>query len=644
MKATPFTKLLVANRGEIACRILRSARAAGLSTVAVYSQADAGAVHVAAADEAVWIGEAAPRDSYLRIERILDAAHATGADAIHPGYGFLSENAGFAEACAAAGLVFVGPSADAIRAMGDKAAAKTLMSAAGVPCVPGYQGQDQDAESLQARAAAIGYPVMIKAAAGGGGRGMRLVERAEDFAAALASAKSETRSAFGDDTVLLERAITEARHVEIQILADRYGHAIHLGERDCSVQRRHQKLIEEAPSPAVSEALRAEMGAAAVRAAKAINYEGAGTLEFLLGADGAFYFMEMNTRLQVEHPVTEAITGFDLVTMQLDIAAGRPLAMKQQEVTFSGHAIEVRLCAEDPPNGFLPQSGTLALWAPSPAVRVEHGLRSGSEISPYYDSMIAKLIAHGPNRDAARLKLARGLRETLAFGLRSNQDFLIGCLEHPVFAAGEATTAFVGANQAALFPDRGAEEAAAAVRAGALLHAAPEVGLTHGFPTPVRLERGERTYAMRVFAGRRGRCRVEGDGATTSLRVLSVDGGVYDVLAGERRRRVFLSRVGPQVWMRDGGRSWDFEDVSFEPTVKAEAERDGKLRASMNGRVASLTVALGDRVARGQTLLVLEAMKMEHVHVATIAGTVAAIHVAEGDQVEAHRVIVEVTA
>ncbi|HXT05866.1 MAG TPA: acetyl-CoA carboxylase biotin carboxylase subunit [Roseiarcus sp.] len=644
MKATPFTKLLVANRGEIACRILRSARAAGLSTVAVYSQADAGAVHVAAADEAVWIGEAAPRDSYLRIERILDAAHATGADAIHPGYGFLSENAGFAEACAAAGLVFVGPSAEAIRVMGDKAAAKTLMSAAGVPCVPGYQGQDQDAESLQARAAAIGYPVMIKAAAGGGGRGMRLVERAEDFAAALASAKSETRSAFGDDTVLLERAITEARHVEIQILADRYGHAIHLGERDCSVQRRHQKLIEEAPSPAVSEALRAEMGAAAVRAAKAINYEGAGTLEFLLGADGAFYFMEMNTRLQVEHPVTEAITGFDLVTMQLDIAAGRPLAMKQQEVTFSGHAIEVRLCAEDPPNGFLPQSGTLALWAPSPAVRVEHGLRSGSEISPYYDSMIAKLIAHGPNRDAARLKLARGLRETLAFGLRSNQDFLIGCLEHPVFAAGEATTAFVGANQAALFPDRGAEEAAAAVRAGALLHAAPGVGLTHGFPTPVRLERGERTYAMRVFAGRRGRCRVEGDGATTSLRVLSVDGGVYEVLEGERRRRVFLSRVGPQVWMRDGGRSWDFEDVSFEPTVKAEAERDGKLRASMNGRVASLTVALGDRVARGQTLLVLEAMKMEHVHVATIAGTVAAIHVAEGDQVEAHRVIVEVTA
>ena len=641
MKATPFTKLLVANRGEIACRILRSARAAGLSTVAVYSEADAVAVHVAAADEAVWIGEAAPRDSYLSIERILEAARATGADAIHPGYGFLSENARFAEACAAAGLVFVGPSAQAIRAMGDKAAAKTLMSAAGVPCVPGYQGDQDD---LQARADALRYPVMIKAAAGGGGRGMRLVARPEDFAAALESAKSETRSAFGDDTVLLERAIVEARHIEIQIIADRYGDVIHLGERDCSVQRRHQKLIEEAPSPAVSAALRAEMGAAAVRAAKAINYEGAGTLEFLLGADGAFYFMEMNTRLQVEHPVTEAITGLDLVAMQLDIAAGRPLAMKQEDVTFSGHAIEVRLCAEDPPHGFLPQSGTLALWAPSPAVRVEHGLRSGSEIPPYYDSMIAKLIAHAPNRDAARLKLARGLRETLAFGLRSNQDFLIDCLEHPVFAAGEATTAFIGANQAALFPDRGAEEAAAAVRAGALLHAAPGVGLTHGFPTPVRLKRGERAYAMRVFAGPRGRCRVESDGATTSLRVLSADGGVYDVLEGERRRRAFLTRVGAHVWLRDGGRNWDFEDVSFEPTVKAEAERDGKVRASMNGRVAALAVALGERVARGQQLLVLEALKMEHVHVATIEGTVAAIHVAEGDQVEAHRVLVEVVA
>jgi geranyl-CoA carboxylase alpha subunit len=644
MKTTPFSKLLVANRGEIACRILRSAKAAGLSTVAVYSEADAGAVHVAEAGEAVLIGKAAPRDSYLSIDRILEAARATGADAIHPGYGFLSENAKFAQSCVEAGIVFVGPSAEAIRAMGDKAAAKTLMSAAGVPCVPGYQGDEQDAEALQARADAIGYPLMIKAAAGGGGRGMRLVEQWQDFAAALKSAKSETKSAFGDDTVLLERAIVDARHIEIQIMADRYGHAIHLGERDCSVQRRHQKVIEEAPSPAVSEALREEMGAAAVRAARAINYEGAGTLEFLLGRDGAFYFMEMNTRLQVEHPVTEEITGLDLVAMQLDVAAGRPLALKQEEVRFSGHAIEVRLCAEDPPNGFMPQSGALSLWAPSLALRVEHGLRSGAEIPPFYDSMIAKLVAHGPDRDAARRKLARGLRETLAFGVRTNQDFLIDCLENPVFAAGGATTAFIGANEAALFPDRSAEEATAAARAGAMLHAAPEVGVTHGFPTPVRLKRAEKIFPMRVFAGPRGRCRVESDGAESSLRVLAAEGPAYDLLEAERRHRAFLIRTGGEVWMRDGERTWCFEDISFEPTVKAEAERDGKVRASMNGRVVSLDVAVGDRVARGQKLLVLEAMKMEHVHVAYVDGTVEAIHVAEGDQVEAHRVVVEVAA
>jgi geranyl-CoA carboxylase alpha subunit len=643
MKATPFSKLLVANRGEIACRIMRSARAAGLATVAVYSDADADAVHVAEADEAVLIGAAAPRDSYLRIDRILEAARATGADAIHPGYGFLSENADFAEACAKAGLVFVGPPAQAIRAMGDKASAKALMLAAGVPCTPGYQGEEQDAQALQARADEIGYPVMIKAAAGGGGRGMRLVARPEEFQGALASAKSETRSAFGDDRVLLERALLDARHIEIQIMADRYGHAIHLGERDCSVQRRHQKLIEEAPSPAVSPALREEMGAAAARAARAIDYEGAGTLEFLLAGDGAFYFMEMNTRLQVEHPVTEAITGLDLVAMQLDIAAGRPLTLQQEDVRFSGHAIEARLCAEDPADDFMPQSGVLSVWSPSPSLRVEHGLRPGAAIPPFYDSMIAKLVAHGEDRDAARLKLARGLRETLILGVRANQDFLVDCLQHPVFAEGGATTAFIGGHQAELLPDRGAEEAAAALRAGAMLHAAPEVGLAHGFPAPVRLKRGEATYAMRVFAGPRGRCRVETDGSETHLRVLGREGDAFDLIEGERRRRAVLTRDGGRVWMRDEGRTWDFEDASFEPVVKAEKERDGKVRASMNGRVVSLAVALGEPVTRGQTLLVLEAMKMEHVHVAHVDGIVAAIHVAEGDQVEAHRIVVEVT-
>jgi geranyl-CoA carboxylase alpha subunit len=633
---TPFTKLLVANRGEIAVRVIRSARAAGLQTVAVYSRADADALHVGLADEAVAIGGDAPRDSYLSIERVIEAARLTGAGAIHPGYGFLSENADFAEACEQAGLVFVGPSARAIRAMGDKAAAKRLMIEAGVPCIPGYHGDDQDA--LPARAEEIGYPLMIKAAAGGGGRGMRLVERGEDFTALLAAAKSEARSAFGDDRMLLERALVDARHVEIQILADRYGHAIHLGERDCSVQRRHQKIIEEAPSPAVSPELRAEMGAAAVRAALAVNYEGAGTLEFLLGEDGAFYFLEMNTRLQVEHPVTEAITGLDLVALQLEIAAGKPLRLQQEDVVFSGHAIEARLCAEDPANGFLPQSGTLALWAPSPALRVDHGLRSGGVVPPFYDSLLAKFVAHGPDRDAARLRLIQGLSETLALGLRTNQDFLADCLRHPVFAAGEATTAFIAANEATLFPDISGGERVAA----AMLSAAPDVVLTHGFPRPVRLRRGEAVYDLRVTAGPRGRCRVAGAGEETELTVLGAEGAAFELMQDGRRRKAWLLRSGGRLWLRDQGRSFDFEDVSFEPVVKFEAERDGLVRAAMNGRVAAIAVAVGDRVARGDRVLVLEAMKMEHVHVAAVEGIVAAVHVAAGDQVEAQRVLAEI--
>jgi geranyl-CoA carboxylase alpha subunit len=644
LRLTPISKLLVANRGEIAVRILRSARAAGLATVAVHSEADAGAVHVAMADESACIGKGAPRESYLRIDRIIAVARALGADAIHPGYGFLAENEKFALACAEAGIVFVGPSAKAIRAMGNKAEAKALMIEAGLPCMPGYQGDDQDNDALQARADSIGYPLMIKAVAGGGGRGMRLVERTEDFASALKSAKSETKGAFGDETVLLERAIVNARHIEVQIVADRYGHAIHLGERDCSVQRRHQKVIEESPSPAVSEALRAEMGAAAVRAALAIAYEGVGTFEFLLAPGGAFYFMEMNTRLQVEHPVTEMITGLDLVAMQLEIASGRPISLKQEEVRFAGHAMEVRLCAEDPPDGFVPQSGLLSLWAPSKELRIDHGLRSGSAIPAFYDSMIAKLVAHGGHRDAARRKLVRGLQDTLAFGVRTNQDFLIDCLEHPVFVSGGATTAFVGAHAAELFPDRSTQEASAAMRVAAMLHAAPRLGITHGFPAPVSLKRGDMTFSMRVFTGARGACRVERDGSAVELRFTDVEGEVFDLVENGRRYRAWLSRSGKEVWARIEGRTWDFVDVSFESTTQAEIQRDGRVRASMNGRVASLDVAIGDRVVRGQSLLVLEAMKMEHVHTAHIDGTVESIYVAEGDQVEAHRVIIEVVA
>lgn len=436
VKLTPFRKILVANRGEIALRVMRTAKRLGYETVAVYSTADANARHVREADQAVWIGESQPSQSYLRIDAIVEAARASGADAIHPGYGFLAENAEFAKACRAAGLVFIGPSPEAIHAMGNKAGAKDIMQKAGVPCVPGYQGEDQSDATMLTAAKRIGFPVMIKAVAGGGGRGMRLVADDAAFPDALRAARSEAQNAFSDPNVILERAIVQPRHIEIQVFGDRYGNAIHLGERDCSVQRRHQKLIEEAPSPAVSPELRARMGATAVAAVKAIAYEGAGTLEFLLDSAGNYYFMEMNTRLQVEHPVTEAITGLDLVELQLRVAGGEPLPLQQEDVTFSGHAIEVRLCAEDAAHGFMPQSGRMLRWRAPSELRVEDALESGGEIPPFYDSMIAKIISHGATRDEARRRLTSGLTQMTALGVTTNQSFLTQCLNHPAFAAG----------------------------------------------------------------------------------------------------------------------------------------------------------------------------------------------------------------
>jgi geranyl-CoA carboxylase alpha subunit len=439
-------KILVANRGEIAWRIMRTAKAMGYRTVAVFSDADRQAPHVAFADETAHIGPSPVGESYLSIERILEAARRSGADAVHPGYGFLSENEAFAAACEKANLVFIGPPPAAIAAMGNKAAAKRRMIEAGVPCVPGYLGADQSDANLETQARKIGLPVMVKAAAGGGGRGMRLVERDADLLDAIRTARTEAESAFGSGELILEKAVVDARHVEIQVFADSHGNVIHLGERDCSVQRRHQKVIEEAPSPAVGPDLRRRMGAAAVAAARAIAYRGAGTVEFLLGADGAFYFLEMNTRLQVEHPVTEMITGQDLVAWQLEVAAGNKLPLTQEQVTFSGHAIEVRLYAEDAYAGFLPQTGRIAVWRPAtgPGIRVDHGMKDGLVISPYYDSMIAKVIAHGATREGARARLVQALRETVALGSTTNRHFLIRLLDHPEFAAGEATTAFIG--------------------------------------------------------------------------------------------------------------------------------------------------------------------------------------------------------
>ena len=442
---TRFTSILVANRGEIACRIIRTAKAQGYRTVAVYSEADAMAPHVQMADEAVFIGASPVNESYLVQDKIISAAQTSGAEAIHPGYGFLSENADFARAVEAAGLTFIGPSPDAIHLMGNKAQAKRRMIEAQVPCVPGYEGEDQSDDALLAQGIKIAPPLMVKAAAGGGGRGMRLVLDIEELANAIKLARAEAESAFGNGELILEKAIMRPRHVEVQVFADSMGNTVHLGERDCSVQRRHQKVVEEAPCPIMTEALRAEMGAAAVAAARSINYRGAGTVEFLLDESGTFYFLEMNTRLQVEHPVTELITGLDLVALQLQVAQGEPLGLTQDDITLQGHAIEVRLYTEDPAQDFLPTSGPVDLWSPASGtgIRVDSGICTGQEISPFYDPMVAKVIASGPSREIARLRLIEALKETVLFGTAHNRDFLVACLEKDTFAQGRATTAFI---------------------------------------------------------------------------------------------------------------------------------------------------------------------------------------------------------
>jgi geranyl-CoA carboxylase alpha subunit len=518
LRRTPFFKILVANRGEVALRIMRTARRLGLGVVAVYSDADRESLHVREADQAVRIGEALPAQSYLKINAIIAAAKAVGAGAVHPGYGFLAENEDFAQACKDAGLVFIGPSAEAIKAMGNKAGAKEIMRKAGVPIVPGYQGTDQSEAVMLSEAKKIGFPVMIKAVAGGGGRGMRLVPDAATFPDALRSARSEAKAAFGDASVILERAIQNPRHIEIQVFGDRYGNAIHLGERDCSVQRRHQKLIEEAPSPAVSPRLRERMGDVAVSAVRSLRYEGAGTLEFLLDEAGEFFFMEMNTRLQVEHPVTEAITGLDLVELQLRVGSGEPLGLLQEDIKFAGHAIEARLCSEDAGRDFVPQSGTMSLWQMPDTIRVEHALRSGSEIPPFYDSMIAKLVSHGATRDEARGKLICGLEQTAALGVTTNQAFLISCLRHPAFAMGEATTAFIARHRDELLARK---DAAAEAALGAMLlcvthsHAPPwrsGRSLAATFPAPVRVAVGDGLFEVEIVRERDGGYVADVDG------------------------------------------------------------------------------------------------------------------------------------
>jgi geranyl-CoA carboxylase alpha subunit len=645
-----FTKILIANRGEIACRVARTAKALGYRTVAVFSDADANALHVEACDEAVGLGGNLASETYLDIGKLLAGARAAGADAVHPGYGFLSENAAFAQACADAGLVFIGPPPSAIEAMGNKAAAKRRMIEAGVPCVPGYQGADQSDATLAAQTKKIGLPVMVKAAAGGGGRGMRLVTAEADLVEAIRTARDEAANAFGSGELILEKAVVDARHVEIQVFADAHGNVVHLGERDCSVQRRHQKVIEEAPSPAVDGTLRSRMGAAAVAAARAIGYRGAGTVEFLLGGDGAFYFLEMNTRLQVEHPVTEMITGQDLVAWQLRVAAGEPLPLKQEKIRFDGHAIEVRLYAEDPYNGFLPQAGTVAVWRPAagPGLRIDHGIRDGHAISPHYDPMIAKMIAHGATRAEACHKLARALEDTVVLGPVTNKHFLLRLLRHPAFIAGDATTAFIGNR----FPPdsliapapTGAHWAAAA----ALLYEAGRTragGLLGGWrnsnraATLMRLRAG--AVRQEIGIDRRD------DGvlaATVGDRSLAICiGAIEDArarLAIDGVWRVVHAHVVGETWLLElDGLSFAFADVTHEAPQGPDAAGDGKLRAPMDGRVVAVKVAAGEAVVRGQTLVVLEAMKMQHQIRAVADGTVASVPVKEGEQVSARAVL-----
>ncbi|HML07678.1 MAG TPA: acetyl-CoA carboxylase biotin carboxylase subunit [Xanthobacteraceae bacterium] len=651
-----FTKILIANRGEIACRIIRSAKALGYRTVAVFSDADADALHVRQADEAVRIGPPPAQESYLDIEALLAAAKLSGADAVHPGYGFLSENAEFAQACAQAGLVFIGPPAAVIEAMGNKARAKALMEAAGVPCVPGYRGPNQSDEELMAQGRRIGFPLMVKAAAGGGGRGMRLVTVAEDLAAALARSRSEAASAFGSDELLLEHAVAAARHIEFQVFADQHGNVIHLGERDCSIQRRHQKVIEETPSPAVSTELRAQMGETAVIAARAIGYVGAGTIEFLLDQSGKFYFLEMNTRLQVEHPVTEAVAGVDLVAWQLLVAAGGKLPLEQHQLTFSGHAIEARLYAEDPASGFLPQTGLLIDWRPASgaSVRIDHGLAAGQSVSPFYDPMLAKLIVHGATREEARRRLIAALENTVALGLTTNRSFLIAMLRHPVVAAGAATTTFIDRHFAAESDAMRRQQpnlrmlALAAVllfeaRARAATNAPHVVQNWSSTGTavwPLRLTLDEVHHPTEITAVGMNRYLV---GLGTDKVEVSIeeryDGGVRFTAFGLQQTAHFALREGT-LHLDLSGSTIAVRETARETGSAARTDGSSRLVAPMNGAVIAVLAKAGDRVARGQRVVVLESMKMQHEITAQRQGIIDQVLVKPGEQVATRQLLV----
>ncbi|MCW3477121.1 acetyl/propionyl/methylcrotonyl-CoA carboxylase subunit alpha [Limobrevibacterium gyesilva] len=640
-----FTKILIANRGEIACRVIRTARRLGISTVAVYSDADADALHVAMADEAYRIGPAAPRDSYLNVAAILEAARRSGAQALHPGYGFLSENAAFAEACAASGVVFIGPPPAAIRAMGGKSEAKALMERAGVPLVPGYHGAAQDDATLVAAAARIGFPVLIKASAGGGGKGMRVVEAEADLSAAIAAARREALSSFGDDRVLIERYLTRPRHIEIQVFADTHGNAVSLFERDCSIQRRHQKIIEEAPAPGMTAAMRRAMGEAAVAATKAVGYVGAGTVEFIVeGTD--FHFMEMNTRLQVEHPVTEAITGQDLVEWQFRVAAGERLPKLQDALAIDGHAVEVRLYAEDPARGFLPSVGRLVHLRLPGTARIESGVRAGDRITPDYDPMIAKLIVHGPDRAAALRLLSAALAASEVVGVQTNLALLSAIAAHPSFRAADFDTGFIARHPALLPPPASPPPLAIAAATLAVLDARAQTAHVETDPhspwsatdcwrmnlagaQTVHLRAGSDTFRIRAQPQADGAWQldwVEASHVAAALPgTVRLDDAVHPATVVQDDGRITVVIAGTN-------HAFDRVDPLLPP--EAEVAGGGRVMAPIPGRVASVLVKPGDTVTRGQPLVVLEAMKMELTLTSAMDGAVKAVRCAVGDMVQ----------
>jgi len=662
-----FEKILIANRGEIAVRVIKTAKSLGYKTVAVYSDADKTAPHVSLADEAVLIGPSPVGESYLKPENILEAAKLSGAKAIHPGYGFLSENSAFANACEQAGIEFIGPPSAAIDLMGSKRLSKIAMIEAGVPCIPGYEGGDQSIEGLVSEAEKIGFPIMVKASAGGGGRGMRLVHEPTELEAQIKTARSEAENAFGDGELILEKAVIDARHIEIQVFADKHGNVVFLGERDCSIQRRHQKVVEEAPSPFVDPELRARMGESAVQAARSCNYVGAGTVEFLVDADKNFYFLEMNTRLQVEHPVTELITGTDLVAWQLNVAAGQALPLKQEAIKLTGHAMEVRLYAEDPANNFMPQTGLIHCWKPAlgDGVRIDSGLNEGIEtgqsVSPFYDPMIAKIIAYGSNREEARRRLIRAVEDSTLFGVTVNNNFLCEVLKHPAFIQGEATTGFITNDfieSSSLSPQKPSVLASALAALIAYstqetkqsynqeqAHALTGWSNTGHSPWPYQLKSGEYQWQLSLLQNQQHYVITnKDDNDDINIELVEITPSTLCYIYQGVRQNCTYQISGEQIYIRRDSQYYTFEDCTHSANSVQESVGSGQITASMDGAIIDVLTQAGDEVKKGQTLVMLEAMKMEHPLKSDVDGIVESVKIVTGDQVKLRQLLVDISA